>query len=192
MKKILNRLLRYFFQGLLITLPFVLTVYVIYSGIQFVDGILPLEIPGLGMSIIIVSITVLGFIGSTIIAQPILHILDDVLERTPGIKIIYSSLKDLMKALVGKEKKFNKPVLVRLSKDVEEYRIGFITSDDLTDLGMGSHLVSVYFPHSYAFSGYLRILPKENITPIHASSADIMKFIVSGGVAELDHHKQQS
>ena len=186
MQPLFNRLIRYFFQGLLITLPLVLTVYVMYSGIQFLDGILPVGIPGLGLILIIFSITLLGMLGSTIVARPILNMLDELIERTPGIKIIYSSIKDLVKALVGKDKKFNKPVLVR-SSDKEEYRIGFITKDDLSDLGMGNDLVAVYFPHSYAFSGYLRILPKHTIKPIQASSADIMKFIVSGGVAELDN-----
>ena len=48
---------------------------------------------------------------------------------------------------------------------------------------MSESQVAVYLPHSYAFSGNLFIVDKENITPLNASSAEVMKFIVSGGVA---------
>ena len=136
---------------------------------------------------ILVLVTTIGALGSSILAQPFLNYFDEKLEKTPGIKIIYSSIKDLMNAFVGKEKKFNKPVLAKLNSKDDDYRIGFITSTDLSEIGIDNGMVAVYFPHSYTFAGFLAILPKENVKSIDASSADVMKFVISGGVTDIDH-----
>ncbi|MBC7412788.1 MAG: DUF502 domain-containing protein [Bacteroidia bacterium] len=187
MNSIFNRLLRYFIQGAIFIIPIALTFYLIMHALALVDGIIPIDIPGLGFLIVIVAITTIGFLGSSIIIQPILNYFDSILVKTPGIKIIYTSVKDLTSALMGKDKKFNKPVLVKLNKHDEEYRIGFITNDDIEKyLGITEDVVAVYFPHSYAFSGYVAIVPKQNVKAMTASSSDVMKFIVSGGIADLD------
>lgn len=183
----IKKLVRYFIQGAIIIMPLALTAFIIIKAVMFVDGILPVGMPGLGLLTILVSITLLGFIGTSIIMQPILGYFDELLEKTPGIKVVYSSVKDITSALVGKDKKFNKPVLVKLNKNDDEYRVGFITNDDIEKhLGISEDLVAVYLPHSYAFSGFVAIVPKENVKPINAKSSDVMKFIVSGGVADLD------
>ncbi|MEY4595485.1 MAG: hypothetical protein RIQ47_1895, partial [Bacteroidota bacterium] len=100
-------------------------------------------------------------------------------------KLIYSSVKDLIQAFVGEKRRFNTPVLVRLEKESDINRIGFVTKEDLTDLGIGPEKVAVYLPFSYGFNGELIILPKENVRPINASGTDMMKFIISGGVTEI-------
>lgn len=106
------------------------------------------------------------------------------MNKIPLIKLIYATVKDLLGAFVGDKKKFNKPVLVRINKDNSLYQIGFITQSDLSDLGLND-MVVVYFPHSYAFSGYHYFVPKENIKPLNISGPTAMKFIVSGGVSGL-------
>jgi uncharacterized membrane protein len=91
-------------------------------------------------------------------------------------------VKDLLGAFVGDKKKFNKPVLVRINKDNSLYQIGFITQADLSDLGL-EDMVVVYFPHSYAFSGFHYFVPKENIRTLDIPGPTAMKFIVSGGIS---------
>jgi uncharacterized membrane protein len=88
----------------------------------------------------------------------------------------------LLGAFVGDKKKFNKPVLVRINKDNELYQLGFITQPDLSRLGL-TDMVVVYFPHSYAFSGYHYFVPKDSIKPLDITGQTAMKFIVSGGVS---------
>ncbi len=95
---------------------------------------------------------------------------------------MYSALKDLLGAFVGDKKKFNKPVLVRINKDNNLYQIGFITQADLSDLGLND-MVVVYFPHSYAISGFHYVVSRENVQPLNVSGTQAMKFIVSGGVS---------
>lgn len=183
----MKKLLGYFFQGLLYTLPIAATIYVVYKAIVLIDGILPIKVPGLGILILILSITLVGFIGGALISSRILK-LEKLLDRIPLIKIIYTSVKDLLSAFVGKKKRFTEPVLVKMEGEVE--RLGFITQKDLTDLGISENKIGVYIPFSYAVTGNLIIVPKENVTPIDANSADIMKFIISGGVTELDEHEE--
>ena len=115
--------------------------------------------------------------------------MEKILDRLPLIKIIYSSVKDLLSAFVGKKKRFTEAVLVKMEGNVE--RLGFITQKDLTQLGISEDKIGVYIPFSYAVTGNLIIVPKENITPIKGSSADIMKFIISGGVTSIEEKKDQ-
>lgn len=180
----MNRFISYFFRGLLFVVPIALTIYILLLCITWLDGLIPFKLPGLGLLTILASITLVGYLASTLLAGPLFSILEDVLTRLPLISIIYSSLKDLISAFVGDKKKFNQPVLVTLNADFTIQKPGFITQTDLTQLGLVDQ-VAVYLPHSYNFSGNLYIVPSKFVKPIYASSTDIMKFIVSGGVSGL-------
>lgn len=184
-QSIFKKLLGYFFRGALLTVPLAATLYVIYKIFEIIDGILPFDIPGLGLLTLVVFLTVVGYAGVYIIGQPLILYFQRLLAKVPLIKTIYTSIKDLLSAFVGKEKRFDRPVLVKLNKDSNVEAFGFITREDLKSLGIESDKVAVYLPHSYAFSGNLFIVPKENVRTINASSADVMKFIVSGGVAMI-------
>jgi uncharacterized membrane protein len=183
----------YFFQGLLYLAPISITVYIIYHAFVYVDGLLDeyimeylgFNIPGLGILIILISIALIGFILSSIIFRPLWHIIERLMARAPLVKIIYTSVKDLMEAFVGQKKKFTEPVLVKINNTTDLQKIGFVTARDLGILGLKEGKVAVYLPHSYAFSGNLFIAPVENITPINAPPAEVMKFIVSAGVTQI-------
>ncbi|WP_113925014.1 DUF502 domain-containing protein [Cognataquiflexum aquatile] len=178
-----RRIITYFFRGLLFVVPIALTIYVIYLIIQFLDGILPIPIPGLGILIMLAFITFIGFLASIFITKPLFDIFEKWVFKIPLINILYTSIKDLMSAFVGDKKKFNIPVIVKLSEGMS--RLGFITQDDLTILEE-ENLVAIYFPHSYNFSGNLYLVPKDNVRILkNVKSADIMKMIVSGGVSPL-------
>lgn len=184
-QSVFKKLIGYFLRGAVLTVPLAGTLYVIYKIFEIIDGILPFNIPGLGLLSLIAFLTFVGYAGGYIIGQPIIQYFQKMLERAPLIKTIYTAIKDLLSAFVGNEKKFDRPVLVKLNKDSNIEKLGFITMDDLTSLGIETEKVAVYLPHSYAFSGNLFIVPKENVRPVNASSSDVMKFIVSGGVAKV-------
>ncbi len=183
MKKFIN----YFLQGLLYIVPITVTLYVAYWTFQKIDGILPFQFPGLGLIIIIGLITFIGFVGSAIITSPINAFFQRLLKRAPLLQTIYSSVKDLMSTFVGKKKGFNTPVLIKVYENSSIERIGFITNEDLSTLHIKEGKVLVYLPHSYAFSGQLFVVERSYIKPINASSAEIMKLIVSGGVTEIEN-----
>ena len=193
----MNKLIRYFLQGLLLISPLAITIYAIYVSFEFIDGLLiqyltdliGFKIPGLGLIIILTFITLIGIIGSSILLEPLLNSLDKIISQAPLVKIIYTSIKDFMSAFVGKDKKFTEPVLVRLSKDFDLERLGFITQHDLTGLGISAEKVAVYLPHSYTFSGNLVIVPVANVTPLTANSTEVMKFVVTAGVTAIQPTK---
>ncbi|MCG8340820.1 MAG: DUF502 domain-containing protein [Cytophagales bacterium] len=179
-----KNLINYFFRGLLLAVPFVLTIYVIAVTLRWIDGLIQINIPGLGILIIFIAITALGYLGSSFIIKPIFNLIEHFVVRLPLINIIYSSLKELIAAFVGDKRKFGKPVLVLMNRQENIQRLGFLTQEDLQGLNLPGS-VTVYLPHSYNFSGNLFIVPKDRIKPLNISSTEVMKFIVSGGVAGL-------
>ena len=194
-----RRLLNYFFRGLLILVPLALTVYIIIVSLQWIDGLIPVQVPGLGLLISLGIIILFGYLASTLIARPIFDLMEEVLLRVPLISLIYSSIKDLLSAFVGDKKKFTQAVLVTMDEANGIHKLGFITQTDLEVLGLQDK-VAVYLPHSYNFSGNFYIVPKERVTFLNVPGADVMKFIVSGGVsgyselelADRNHKKQMA
>lgn len=185
MNRSIKKVLGYFLRGLLFVSPIFLTVYAIYVIIQFFDNLIPGLYPGLSIILVVMGITIIGYFSYNILMQSLLNLIEGVILKTPGLKIIYSSVKDLLSALVGNKKTFNQPVMILMSKESGIHKLGFITKDDLTEVGV-HNLVAVYCPHSYNFSGNLFLAPRENITPLpEFKSSDAMKFIVSGGVTDL-------
>ena len=182
MKNIIN----YFLQGLLYIVPISATIYIVYWIFSKIDGILPFNFPGLGLIVIILLITAVGYIGSAVIASPLNAFFQRTLNRAPLLKTIYTSVKDMMNTFVGKKKGFSEPVLVKLYENSTIERIGFITNDDVEGLNIKEGKVLVYMPHSYAISGQLFVVEKKNITHIEKSSSEIMKLIISGGVTEIE------
>ena len=188
MNKISKTLVSLFLQGVLYITPIFIPLYILYSVFVSLDSNFEdwfgIDIPGLGIIALFALLTLIGFLGKTFITEPITNRFYKFLEKTPLIKTIYNSVKDLLKAFVGKEKKFTKPVLVKVNNISDLEKVGFITQEDLEDFGVQEGKVAVYFPHSYAFSGEMFIVPKESIKLIDKKSADVMKFIVSAGVSK--------
>jgi len=195
-KRVSSRIVSYFLQGLFLFSPVALTAFCIYWVFTEVDGWLNISIPGVGsipgsgIMLLVIIILLVGFLGSTIVFEAFWKILDSFLTKFPVTRFIYPPLKDIFGAIMGKEKKLNKPVLFRISKDSDLERIGFITESDLSNLGIGPEKVAVYAPHSYNFSGNVYIVPVENIKPLDADAADAMKFVVAGGMVKVKENEK--
>ena len=182
-----QKLIQYFLQGLLILGPVSITIYFIYLVFDKIDSILrpAINIPGLGFVMIIAFIILTGYLSSFFVMGRILSVLDRWLERTPGIKLFYSFLRDFFEAFAGNKKKFTHHVLANID-DKDVWRVGFITQEDMAHFGMDNY-VAVYLPMSYSVAGNVYIVPKERIRPIsHISAANAMKFAVSGGVTQTN------
>ena len=156
MKKLIN----YFLQGLLYIVPITVTGAFVVWAFNKIDGILPFDFPGLGLIIIITFITIIGFLGSVIIASPINSFFKNLLKRAPLLNTIYSAVKDLMNTFVGEKKGFQQAVFVKIYDNSTIERIGFISNDDLASLNINKGRVLVYIPHSYNFSGNLFVVEK--------------------------------
>ncbi len=204
MRRLLGRLLTLFLQGLVVLAPIGITLWVVIGLFNFVDSILPnvmhalapslwelgedgqvKKIPGTGFLVVVILVLFTGWISSLFFFSRVLAMFDNLLEKTPGVKYIYSSVKDFLEAFAGNKKKFDKPVLVNVDAP-GVWRIGFITQTSSKALGM-TDLITVYVPHSYAISGITYLVPSSQIKLLTGiSAADAMKYTISGGVTEVD------
>lgn len=192
-----NLFLKSFFKGLLIVGPIGATLYIIFVVFDTIDSLIPfdkffpfLNRTGVGFVSLILFISAVGyFFNKFVFGKFIFESLDHFLEKTPGVKHIYSPTKDVMSSFVGDKKKFNVPVWVKTNENPEIWRIGFLTQKDMSDVGLPEK-VAVYLPHSYAISGWVIMTNSTYILPVEGmSAAEAMKFAVSGGVAGFHSDK---
>lgn len=183
MRRITGLIFRSFLQGLLILSPIAVTGYIIYMVFNSVDTIIPEMPTGVSFVLVVAAITTIGYAGTKLfIGRMLFDAFDYVMQRAPGIKYIYSSIKDIMDSFMGDKKRFNEPVWVMTNKEPELWRIGFMTQKEMAFLGM-SGKVAVYLPHSYAVSGWVIVVDAGNVKPVtKMNAAEAMKFAVSGGV----------
>ncbi|WP_417614565.1 DUF502 domain-containing protein [Oceanisphaera sp.] len=193
----MQRLLRFFFQGLLILLPFVLTVYLVYliftvlneTLFSAIGSLLLLVVPALEAGwladlaggLITLSVIILtGMFASFYFGQFFLSLFDKVLTRIPLVKLVYHSLQDLFNALLGQNKRLNQPVAVSLMNG-EVQVLGFITRQDMAEFGLPGK-VAVYLPQSYNFAGNLLVVDKDKVQLLDVAASKMTTFIVSGGI----------
>lgn len=182
-KRLGMRIVKSFLNGMLLVAPIAATVYVVVFVFRTLDGWLNLGIPGLGLLATVAGITLIGFLGSNLLVGPLLDLIERILTRAPFIKLIYTSIRDLMEAFVGDKRKFNQPILVHFMDGTA--KPGFLTQPDLALLGKPG-MVAVYLPHSYNFSGNLFFVDVARVEKVDVDSTAYMKFIVSGGVTDLN------
>lgn len=203
----MRRIVQYFLQGLIILAPIAITIYAVTGLFNFIDSILPnllvhlfphllgvdaqgqpVKFPGLGFILVLTIVVLVGYVSSSFVVSRLVELFDHILERTPGINLIYSTVKDFFEAFAGNKRKFDKAALVNVLPS-DTWQIGFITQPDLEQFGLHD-FVAVYVPQSYAFAGRLYFVPKEKVRLLkNISSAEAMKFAISGGVSEIseDH-----
>ena len=202
-----RKIIQYFLQGLLIIAPLAITIYAIYWVISTVDGWVPIfreavkdaqgnvigyEVKnyGLGFLVILFAIITIGYLSSFFIQSKLFNLFDHWLEKTPGIKFIYTSTRDFFEAFAGDKKRFNKSVLANVfSEDV--WIVGFLTDEEMQKFELGADKVAVYVPQAYNFAGQLYILPRDKVKKINnISSGEAMKYAVTGGVVDLTDEKK--
>ncbi len=185
-----RKLLAYFFRGLLFLTPLAITGYIIYQLFLFLDNLIPVPIPGIGILMVLALITFVGYFASLFFTKPLFDWFERAVFKIPFVNLLYTSIKDLMGAFVGEKKKFNSPVLVEVSENMS--RLGFVTQEEMSSIGAPG-LVAVYFPHSYNVSGNVFLVKKEKITPLKGvKNSDVMKFMVSGGVSSIESAKEEN
>lgn len=177
-------LLGYFWRGCLVLAPVSITLYIAWLVFTTIDRILPVGVPGVGFVLTLVLITLVGFLTSNVIGKAVVRETEKWLARVPLIKLLYTSIRDLVGAFVGDKKKFDRPVAVAIVPGSKTRALGFVTRESLAQIEMRDCL-AVYFPQSYNFAGNVLVVPKDQVETLSANSTDVMAFIVSGGVSGL-------
>ncbi len=186
----MKRILKYFLRGLLVFVTAGLTIFIIVYVFTSLDKLLKIPIPGLGFLVTIGGIFLIGLFASNFVGKKLFGLLDKLFAKVPLVKMLYSAIRDLVEAFAGEKKKFDKPVLVTFGPNSYAKIVGFITRENLDNLGLKDH-VAVYLPQSYNFAGNVLIFPKEAVKPLDIESSEAMTFIVSGGVAGEQTKSQQ-
>jgi uncharacterized membrane protein len=187
----MKALIKNFINGILTIVPIILVIYVIYKTFMFLDSLLGNMlkphlkedyIPGIGLLLTIVLITLLGWLSTKFITGRIILLFDVMLEKIPVVKTIYSVIKDTVHSFLGDKKSFSKVAIVTLP-GTEMKNIGFVTSEQLENFydPLKDHL-AVYIPQTFQVAGFTFLIPKEQIEIIDVKAEDAMKFVLSGGM----------
>jgi len=199
---ILSNFRRFFLTGLLVTAPIIITIYVTWLVITFIDvkvanllpeyldfrKALPFQIPGLGLVIVIFVITLIGAITPGLIGRNLLKLGEMILFKTPVIRTVYSSIKQIMETVMStNSKSFKEVVLVEYPrKDI--WVIAFVTSSvkgEIDNKIKKSKLVSIFVPTTpNPTSGFLLMFPKSEIVYLDMTFEEASKFIVSAGTSD--------
>jgi len=182
MKKLMN----YFIKGLLIFIPIALTVFLLVWAFGSLDkllrDLLRIQLPGLGLLLTVVLIFVIGFLASNFLGRKLFELVESVFKKVPLVKLLFSAVKDMIEALAGEKRSFDKPVVAAVVPGAAAKVVGFVTRESLENLGLSDY-VAVYLPQSYNFAGNVLLFPKEAVKPLDIPSSEAMAFIVSGGVS---------
>lgn len=190
-KYMIGLFFRSLLHGLVILGPIALTLYLFYAVFSSIDNIIPSvsqRFPGLVFISMVIIVALVGFLGTkVIVGRFLVDTIDGLLRKTPGVKYVYTSIRDVLGSFVGDTTKFNEPVWVKVQEAPEIWRIGFLTQKDVCCYGLDDK-VAVYLPHSYAISGWVIFTDRVNVRDVKGMNAvEAMKFAVSGGVS-LTHN----
>jgi uncharacterized membrane protein len=178
--------------------PLAITVFAIYWVVTGIDDLIPIFTTtdemgrvkvqnfGLGFILILGFVTLIGYLSTFFIQSRLFNLFDHWLEKAPGIKFIYTTVKDFFEAFAGEKKKFNKPVIANID-DNDVWRVGFLTREEVDDFGLKDY-VAVYVPMSYSIAGNVYLIPSNRVRKIdaHVSPSEAMKFAISGGVTKVE------
>ena len=204
---ILAKFRRFFLTGLLVTAPIIITIYVTWLVITFIDvkvanllpeyldfrKALPFQIPGLGLLIVIFVITLIGAITPGLIGRNLLKLGEMILFKTPVIRTIYSSIKQIMETVMStNSKSFKEVVLVEYPrKDI--WVIAFVTSSVKGEIDhkiKKSNLVSIFVPTTpNPTSGFLLFVAKKDLIYLDMPVEQAVKLVISGGIVSPKQKK---
>lgn len=180
----MRRIVGYFAQGCLALIPVAVTIYIVYAVITATDQLLGIEIPGLGLVIALVLITLVGFLVSNVIGRRVYWAFDQVMARVPFVKLLYTSIRDLIQTFVGEKKTIGRPVAIRFAPGAENRMLGLLTRDDLSPMGLPHH-VAVYIPQAYNIGGQVLAVHRDQIEILDISASEMLTFMMSGGASGL-------
>ncbi len=200
------RMRTYFFTGVIVAAPISITIYVTWSIIEWFDEQflplvpdlpphiaerlklpfdLPFEIPGLGLIVALVGLTVIGFLTANLLGRSIVKLGERLVDRMPIVRGIYNVLKQLFETvLTDSSKAFQHAALVEYPRR-GLYTIGFVAGDTKGEVLRRTELdlVSVYVPTTpNPSSGFILFIPREDVRVLDMSVEQAMKYVVSVGV----------
>ena len=189
----------WFITGILVLTPIILTVYVAWTFITFVDNLvvpivpidyrpsnyLPFSIPGLGLIIVFIFTTLVGSLATGLFGRTLIRIWEYILNRMPVVRSVYSAIKQILETVMAAQSDaFRQAVLVQYPrKDI--WAIGFVTGSTKGEVGknVSEKMINVFMPTTpNPTSGFLLFFPEKDLIYLKMSVEDALKLVVSGGM----------
>jgi uncharacterized membrane protein len=203
------RLRNYFLTGIVVAAPISITIYLTWAFVSWADGwvkplipslynpdtYLPFSVPGVGLVLAILAITLLGFLTANLVGRTIVSYGELLLERMPLVRSLYKGLKQLFEAALSQSSRsFQKVGLIEYPR-LGLWSLVFIATDargEVADrLAEHDDVISVYLPTTpNPTSGYLLFVPRRDVMILDMSVQDAAKLIISGGLVTPDHHRR--
>ena len=195
----MSRIRSWFFTGILVMTPLILTIYVVWAFITFVDNLvvpmvpyyyrpstyLPFPIPGLGLIIVFIFTTFVGILATGLFGRTVIRLWENILSRMPVVRSVYSAIKQILETVMATQSDaFRQAVLVEYPrKDI--WAIGFVTGSTKGEVGenVDKKMVNVFMPTTpNPTSGFLLFFPEKDLIFLKMSVEDALKLVVSGGM----------
>lgn len=180
----MSRLVGYFARGALAVVPIAATIYILYAVVTTLDNLLGVSVPGLGVTLALGLITLVGFLVTGVIGRQIYRIFDQLLARVPIVRLLYTSIRDLVSAIMGEERKFGQPVCITLHAAANLRILGFMSREEMPSVGLPEY-AAVYVPQAYNIGGQVLLVPRSQIELVDLPASSVFAFMLSGGAAEL-------
>ena len=195
----MTKIRSWFLTGILVMTPLILTIYVAWAFITFVDNLvvplvpfdyrpsnyLPFSIPGLGLIIVFIFTTFVGLLATGLFGRTLIRIWENILNRMPVVRSVYSAIKQILETVMATQSDaFRQAVLVQYPrKDI--WAIGFVTGSTKGEVRkrVDKKMVNVFMPTTpNPTSGFLLFFPEEDLIFLNMSVEDALKLVVSGGM----------
>lgn len=178
----------YFFTGLLVFVPIFLTLWLLYWVFNTIDSILKEPIrdifghayPGIGFAITLTLILISGVIGSRVAGRNFIRFMESQLSKVPVIRELYNGIKQILESFSRKESSSFLEVVF-----IEFPRKGTFTPALVTNKATDEHgntVLNIYVPTApNPTSGFLQILPEDQVVRTNMSVDDALKMVISAG-----------
>lgn len=198
-KRLGARLKRYFLTGLVVGVPISATIYLAWAFVAFVDRnilplipdrfnpdtLLPWNIPGLGVIILVAGITLLGFLAANLFGNALLTVGERIVARMPVVRSIYTGIKQIMQTVVAQgDDTFQEVCLFEYPRK-GIHAIGFVTSRTGGEIrkAVGKEMISVFLPTTpNPTSGFLLFISRAEAHILEMSVEDGAKLVISAGL----------
>lgn len=198
----LARLRNWFLAGIVVTAPLAITVYLTIYFIEAVDRnvdsllppelkpstYLPFQVPGLGLIIALVTLTVIGFLATNFLGRSVIGIGERLVARMPLVRGLYSALKQLFETLLSQSGNSYRQVVLVPFPRAGSWAIAFVTTEQTGEVGRAigeDDLIGVYVPTTpNPTGGYLIYVRRSEVIPLKMTVEEGMKVVISTGVVQ--------
>ena len=186
----LRQIAKHFGIGLVTVLPFALVIWVVVSVFNIVDSwfgpefdhLVGANLPGAGFLLVVIAITLVGFLTKLYISHQLFVMMDALFERIPIIKSLYSMFKEIVNNLLGHRRGFRQTVLVAWPDD-RALMLGFVTTENLSaQVDPDGDHIAVYIPNAFQFAGITAIVRRDQVRPCGLTVEEAIKFSLSAGL----------